>query len=151
MKNQDFSIFQKLFQIVSRGFLCTPPVSCGPKKMVSMGVSFHNVVGSPDMCRALHTKIWKNKKNYQKSRKSQHFRKNNFFQKLSRLFLEGPYALPRPPEAQKRYFQFVCTSTMLSGVRTCVAHFIPKFEKTRKNIKHLLELWRGFNSMNRIL
>ena len=61
MKNQDFSIFQKLFQIVSRGFLCTPPVSCGPKQMVSMGVSLHNVVRSPDnaMCRRTSYKNWK--------------------------------------------------------------------------------------------
>ena len=74
MKNHDFSIFQKLSQIFSRGFLYTPPVSCGPKKMFSIGVSLHNVVRGPDMCRTLHIKNSKIRKIIKKCRKSQGFR-----------------------------------------------------------------------------
>ena len=102
MKNQDFSVFQKLIQIVSRGFPRTPPVSCGPEMMFSMGVSFHNVVRSPDMCRTLHSKIWKMMKNDEILWNIKIFR---FFKNCSQLFLEGSYALPRSPAVRENIQQ----------------------------------------------
>ena len=59
MKIQDFQIFQKLFQIVSRRFLCTPPVSYDPEKMFSIGVSFHNAVPNLSNRRGISGKTWK--------------------------------------------------------------------------------------------